>query len=62
MTQQSMNENVAEGDLPPGQRPQPGPRPPREVWLGDRGDAVSYTHLTLPTTLHECRSRWAPYH
>ncbi|KIC69672.1 DUF1624 domain-containing protein [Kocuria rhizophila] len=38
MTQQSMNENVAEGDLPPGQRPQPGPRPPREVWLGDRGD------------------------
>ena len=20
--------------------------------------AVSYTHLTLPTTLHECRSRW----
>ena len=25
-------------------------------------DAVSYTHLTLPTTLHECRSRWSPYH
>ena len=25
-------------------------------------EAVSYTHLTLPTTLHECRSRWAPYH
>ena len=24
--------------------------------------AVSYTHLTLPTTLHECRSRWARYH
>ena len=23
--------------------------------------AVSYTHLTLPTTLHECRSRWSPY-
>ena len=22
--------------------------------------AVSYTHLTLPTTLHECRSRWSP--
>ena len=22
---------------------------------------VSYTHLTLPTTLHECRSRWSPY-
>ena len=25
-------------------------------------NAVSYTHLTLPTTLHECRSRWSPYH
>ena len=25
-------------------------------------DAVSYTHLTLPTTLHECRSRWSRYH
>ena len=24
--------------------------------------AVSYTHLTLPTTGHECRSRWSPYH
>ena len=24
--------------------------------------AVSYTHLTLPTTLHECRSRWSPGH
>ena len=27
-------------------------------WLG----AVSYTHLTLPTSLAECRSRWSPYH
>ena len=24
--------------------------------------AVSYTHLTLPTTSIECRSRWSPYH
>ena len=24
--------------------------------------AVSYTHLTLPTTAHSCRSRWSPYH
>ena len=24
--------------------------------------AVSYTHLTLPTTLCMCRSRWSPYH
>ena len=23
---------------------------------------VSYTHLTLPTTTHGCRSRWSPYH
>ena len=32
------------------------------VWEGDYQMAVSYTHLTLPTTLHECRSRWSPYH
>ena len=25
-------------------------------------DPVSYTHLTLPTTICECRSRWSPYH
>ena len=24
--------------------------------------AVSYTHLTLPTTVQGCRSRWSPYH
>ena len=23
---------------------------------------VSYTHLTLPTTMRLCRSRWSPYH
>ena len=23
---------------------------------------VSYTHLTLPTTASQCRSRWSPYH
>ena len=23
---------------------------------------VSYTHLTLPTILRSCRSRWSPYH
>ena len=33
----------------------------------DRGedagtDAVSYTHLTLPTMASVCRSRWSPYH
>ena len=30
--------------------------------VGGAADTVSYTHLTLPTTLHECRSRWSPYH
>ena len=24
--------------------------------------AVSYTHLTLPTSPPLCRSRWSPYH
>ena len=24
--------------------------------------SVSYTHLTLPTKLSGCRSRWSPYH
>ena len=25
-------------------------------------ETVSYTHLTLPTTTPQCRSRWSPYH
>ena len=25
-------------------------------------ESVSYTHLTLPTILRSCRSRWSPYH
>ena len=24
--------------------------------------SVSYTHLTLPTNIIRCRSRWSPYH
>ena len=28
----------------------------------DGSIAVSYTHLTLPTTCTRCRSRWSPYH
>ena len=24
--------------------------------------SVSYTHLTLPTIISVCRSRWSPYH
>ena len=30
--------------------------------LNNKVDAVSYTHLTLPTTRLVCRSRWSPYH
>ena len=30
--------------------------------LIEAGVAVSYTHLTLPTTSGWCRSRWSPYH
>ena len=26
------------------------------------GHSVSYTHLTLPTNVQQCRSRWSPYH
>ena len=31
---------------------------------GEKGTLVpvSYTHLTLPTTVGPCRSRWSPYH
>ena len=29
---------------------------------GNKPGAVSYTHLTLPTIRHRCRSRWSPYH
>ena len=32
------------------------------VPYGSRSKAVSYTHLTLPTTKRWCRSRWSPYH
>ena len=28
----------------------------------DLTDTVSYTHLTLPTMIIRCRSRWSPYH
>ena len=30
--------------------------------FGGSSMAVSYTHLTLPTRCHRCRSRWSPYH
>ena len=30
--------------------------------LLDKQIPVSYTHLTLPTILRSCRSRWSPYH
>ena len=38
------------------------PEPTDTELLAEIRDPVSYTHLTLPTTLHECRSRWSPYH
>ena len=33
-----------------------------EEWLANIKNAVSYTHLTLPTNVQQCRSRWSPYH
>ena len=36
-----------------------------EIFLKEKPDmilAVSYTHLTLPTKIKWCRSRWSPYH
>ena len=32
------------------------------VMTGGGVSPVSYTHLTLPTILRSCRSRWSPYH
>ena len=32
------------------------------AFRGHSYNPVSYTHLTLPTTTHGCRSRWSPYH
>ena len=36
-----------------------------QFWLCEEAQCVhpvSYTHLTLPTTVGPCRSRWSPYH
>ena len=33
-----------------------------EKGFTDLFNAVSYTHLTLPTTIKPCRSRWSRYH
>ena len=30
--------------------------------MGGGAHPVSYTHLTLPTKIKWCRSRWSPYH
>ena len=30
--------------------------------IEETNEAVSYTHLTLPTKPMMCRSRWSPYH
>ena len=36
--------------------------PPQDSQSWVHATAVSYTHLTLPTTIGWCRSRWSPYH
>ena len=33
-----------------------------KIYNGFSNTPVSYTHLTLPTKLEWCRSRWSPYH
>ena len=33
-----------------------------EMRIKDNDLPVSYTHLTLPTNVSMCRSRWSPYH
>ena len=35
---------------------------PLDEMAADKWEAVSYTHLTLPTKPMMCRSRWSPYH
>ena len=35
---------------------------PKGLKQGTIVEAVSYTHLTLPTIAAECRSRWSPSH
>ena len=40
----------------------PAAAPPTSSNFTMSAGAVSYTHLTLPTTLSTCRSRWSPYH
>ena len=34
----------------------------KAITVSQHPDAVSYTHLTLPTIYPKCRSRWSPYH
>ena len=60
---------VAEGDLAPVDHPHitiAGPELAETYTEAIVGmlepQAVSYTHLTLPTIVRECRSRWSPYH
>ena len=35
-------------------------KPKSVAVIGASGTPVSYTHLTLPTIVRECRSRWSP--
>ena len=52
------------GALPEKPKRQPTPQPEFLTQAADRlaDESVSYTHLTLPTILRSCRSRWSPYH
>ena len=48
---------------PDTDKPLPEAKPKRRNKIGTaRYASGSYTHLTLPTKGHGCRSRWSPYH
>ena len=52
-------------DAKPGKAKAKKPKKKKEKKKSAPPDAqtpVSYTHLTLPTMLAQCRSRWSPYH
>ena len=50
-------QEASDGDYVP-----PLSRGDRWAFLLGTMKAVSYTHLTLPTSNTLCRSRWSPYH
>ena len=54
-------DRVQDAKVALGERGEPWWEEPTEDGLRAR-EAVSYTHLTLPTTSRRCRSRWSPDH